>query len=139
MEVTKVTIYCFLLIYASITDIKSFIVKDRVHICIIILALLNFKSIPLTLFGAVVLTLPFLYVGVKTNGIGGGDIKFIFANGLYLGFLENYVGIVIGLISVIVVYLFRKIQHSTNKNRKIPLIPHLALGYFMVLLSQLHS
>lgn len=125
-------LYFSLILYAAYKDYKTMRVQDWMNLLIIALA---FVSIPhIFLFRIVcagVLTTPILFVAVKTNKIGGGDVKFIFANGCMLGFKRAYAGLIIGLGIVSFQYLIFG-RRKKEKNRKIPLIPYLAAGFLLV-------
>ncbi|BCN29529.1 prepilin peptidase [Anaeromicropila herbilytica] len=136
-EIVLYVCYIVILVYAAYQDSKTFKVSNQVHIVILILSLFSNGNLLIRVLGALVITIPFLYIGIKTNQLGGGDIKFIFANGVFLGFCNNYIGIVIGLILVIILFFIRKCKKLSNKQRMIPLIPYLVVGYFIIYNSQL--
>jgi leader peptidase (prepilin peptidase)/N-methyltransferase len=139
MVVMDLLLYLVVLFYSSITDLKYKIIKNRVHVIIIILGVIHSQGLAnlLTLFvGSLVITIPFLVIAIKTNKFGGGDVKFIFANGIYLGFWNNYIGILLGLSLVIINHVLLRIRHKGNKERQIPLAPFLSAGYFIVSISK---
>lgn len=128
-------IYIGILIYASIIDYRTFTVRNRVHIIIMLLTLTKLKdsNIFFMLLQGVMLTIPFLYLAIKTNQLGGGDIKFIFVNAMILGGIKSYYGIIIGLIICIGVWGVKKALRIKGKSNKIPLIPYLSMGYIIIL------
>lgn len=128
-------IYIGILIYASIVDYRTFIVKNHVHVVIMLLTLSKLKESNLffMLLQGLMLTIPFLYLAIKTNQLGGGDIKFIFANALILGGIKSYYGIIIGLVICIGVWGVKKALRIKGKTNKIPLIPYLSIGYIIIL------
>ncbi|MBB5194596.1 prepilin peptidase [Anaerocolumna cellulosilytica] len=124
-------IYFVTMIYASITDCRNRIVQDRVHVIILVLALLHDINVRKVL-GAFLLTTPFLVYAVMKNHMGGGDIKFIFANTVFLGLQRGYVGLILGFLVVIIYSLCCKLFF--NKDIKIiPLIPFITIGYIISL------
>jgi leader peptidase (prepilin peptidase)/N-methyltransferase len=84
--------------------------------------------------GAVLIALPFLMLAIKTDKFGGGDIKFIFSNTLFLGFTFSYGSILIGFTLVILHYVWRRISRKTDKDRRIALVPYLSIGYIVLTL-----
>jgi leader peptidase (prepilin peptidase)/N-methyltransferase len=136
MEMIILAIYIAVLIFASITDYHNYIINDRVHVIIIILSLVqvhDFNYI-LRIGGAVLIALPFLMLAIKTDKFGGGDIKFIFSNTLFLGFTFSYGSILIGFTLVILHYVWRRISRKTDKDRRIALVPYLSIGYIVLTL-----
>lgn len=130
-----VIIYTGILIYSSITDHHSLIISDKVNVIIMILALVSNEGYEIlwNLCGALFITLPFLLIAVKTNQLGGGDIKFIFVNSTFLGFTKGYAGIIIGLFLVIIRYIYLKVRKREDKNRRIPLAPYLSGGFIITI------
>lgn len=124
-------IYIVTLLYASITDCKRRIVQDRVHVFILVLALLHEVNMGKVL-GAFLLTTPFLVYAVMKNHMGGGDIKFIFTNTVFLGLQRGYVGLILGFGLTIIFFAFYKLCFNINV-KTVALIPFLALGYLMSL------
>ena len=142
MEVIILMIYICVLISASITDYRKLIIYDRVHIIIILLSLIQVHDLNYftRIGGAILIALPFLVLAVRTDKFGGGDIKFIFANSLFLGFAFSYGGILIGFTLVILQYGFRCIRSKTDKSRRIALAPYLSIGYIiLILISELKT
>lgn len=128
-------IYIGIMIYASITDYHRLIIPDKVNVIIMLLALVSNGGYKIlwNLCGALFITIPFLLIAIKTNQLGGGDIKFIFVNSTFLGFTKGYVGITIGLFLVIIRYIYLKIRKREDKNRRIPLAPYLSGGFIITI------
>ncbi|SES65198.1 prepilin peptidase [[Clostridium] polysaccharolyticum] len=116
-------LYIMVLIYAAYKDIKTLQVKNWVHVSIVILALMGRFHI----LEAFLITLPFLVLAVKTNSIGGGDIKFIFANTCLLGIEKMYEALLIGFGMLSFQYLIMK-RNKKKMNKKVPLLPYLVTG-----------
>lgn len=126
-------VYVVLLLYAAYTDYQKKEISDFVILGILILALSNlFSGFLFHLLGAFMIALPFLYIGIKTDSIGGGDIKFIFANGCYLGFGISYGGILLGFLLVLIKSAVKKLQGTYNRKEEIALAPYLSAGYLVV-------
>lgn len=128
-------LYGITILVAAVYDYKTMQVKPWANIGIIALGLLeNIWNIPLLLFEAIVIGLVFLCIAIKTDSIGGGDVKFIFANTLFLGFIKVYIGLLIGFGILSLQYLIRKIIFRKRyKKNKIPLLPYLVTGFLIVL------
>ena len=131
-----VVCYVVILLYASYKDYKTYTVSRFTNMGILALALTDLSGFPLHLAGAVVLTIPFLYLAVKTNQMGGGDIKFIFANGCFLGLNANYTGVCIGFFLVMLVGIVKKHCRNYKEKKKIALVPYLVAGYLLVIISK---
>lgn len=128
--------YSLLLLYAAYMDYKKLEIRDSVNIGILALSLFHMNQFHFYILGAFLIALPFLYLGIKTNGIGGGDIKFVFANGCFLGFGANYMGILIGFLFVMIATIIKKILGMYQKGRKIPLAPYLVSGYLVIIVDR---
>ena len=125
--------YILLLLYTAYKDYKTFKINDSVNMGILFLSLLSdITGFPFKMLGAFLLTVPFLYLAVKTDGLGGGDIKFIFANGCMIGFCRSYRAVLIAFLLVTVVgTVTRTFGKATEKTA---LAPYLVTGYFIALL-----
>ena len=64
-------IYLGVLMYASTTDFRKLVVYDRVHVIIMILGFINYHTVLINVIGAVFLTLPFLFIAIRSNQLGG--------------------------------------------------------------------
>ncbi len=133
MEFVIIRAYIGVLIYASIIDIRKLMVYDRVHLLIILFSILN-QTFFNNIAGALILTIPFLMIAIKTNQIGGGDIKYIFTNSLFLGLQKSYGGILIGLACLLIYHYSKKIVSNEVRGKQIALIPFLSLGFIISIL-----
>ena len=85
----------FLLTAVALLDWDTMEIDDRFHAAIFLCALLAVKlfpeiSIPSRLIGAFCVSVPMLLLAlVIPGGFGGGDIKLMFALGLYLGWKQT--------------------------------------------------
>lgn len=122
----NLAIYTIISLIASIQDIKTREVSNIIHILIILIALPNItinKAIG-ALIGLTVFFIPNL---IKKDGIGGADIKFMFASGLILGTEKIIIATITSMIVAIIYAVFKKsiLKHDL---KAIPLIPFLFIG-----------
>ena len=131
MLILKNIIFISTLIYAGIYDYKKRIIPDRVHVIIMISALLSQFSIIQSILGLLILPIPFIIsIFFNEDSIGGGDIKLVGAIGFYLGLTKGTLAMIIGLsLSTIVSLLFKK-----HRNQLVPLAPYLATGSIIAFL-----
>lgn len=132
--VLKGILYVLILAYASFCDIKTKTIPDKVHILIIIVALINLDSLN-SIIGLLFVPMPFFITAlIKGGGIGGGDAKFMGANGFFLGLKGGLVGSFLGLIIAITVNkIYYKIRNK-DINISFPLAPYLSAGCFLTYL-----
>lgn len=124
--------YVPILIYAAYKDMKTLKVEKWINIVIFILALLS--SNWMHLIGALIITVPFLCIAVKTNHIGGGDIKFIFVNACMLGIERTYMALIIGFSILSFQYLILKLRKYIVNKKKVPLLPYLVAGFLLCMM-----
>lgn len=125
MVVLKNLLFISTLIYAGIYDYKKRIIPDRVHVIIMISALLSQFSIIQSILGLLILPIPFIIpIFFNEDSIGGGDIKLVGALGFYLGLTKGILAMIIGLSLSTIVSLLQK----KHRNQLVPLAPYLAIG-----------
>ena len=91
----QTVLFSFLLIAASVWDIRKRIIPDSTCILIALTGLIDFSPVN---FLGILAALPFLTAALcKPDSIGGGDIKFTAAAGLAIGFWGCVVGLILGL------------------------------------------
>ncbi len=125
-------IFAILLLIASIVDLKIREIPHSVCLGIFLISLANFHP-----FG-VFATLPLLISAViNPANMGGGDVKLTAAVGCYLGFVNTIYGVMIGLMSTILMYIFITIYNKQSvtqlQKTNVPLAPFLAVGFLTVL------
>ena len=120
------------LVYAAFVDHDSMIIPDRTHIILIICgALLMFlhpETITERLIGLVIISVPLFIVAYVTKGLGYGDVKLMAAIGLVIGFKNNILAFLIGVILGAIVGIYKLRFKNSNKKDEMPLGPHLIIG-----------
>lgn len=121
-----------LLLYASVSDIRTRKVEDWAWIAMIPLALCSIPriGIPSMLLGAGIVFLPQLAMAILPphKTLGGADIKLSTASAFLLGAVRGVGGYLVGLLaSVIFTLIYNKAKGRSNKD-SYPLIPFLAVG-----------
>lgn len=131
MMIFKNILFIIIIIYAGIYDYKKRIIPDKVHVVIIVSALLSNFNITQSILGLIILPIPFILpIFFNENSIGGGDIKLVGSIGFFFGFTKGVLAIIIALlISIIFSLAFKK--HSKEL---VPLAPYLAIGSIIILL-----
>ncbi|MEG0018986.1 MAG: A24 family peptidase [Oscillospiraceae bacterium] len=117
---------CSLLIIVGVYDVMTYEIPDCLHILIAIVGLVGFQPLP-ALLGFVLIPLPFLIAAVKTDKIGGGDIKLMAASGFALGVTSGVWMMIWGLL---IALLWQGAFRRGKPN--FPLAPFLAFGGFLV-------
>lgn len=132
--ILKGILYALVLAYASFCDIKTKTIPDKVHILIIIVALINLNILN-SIIGLLLVPIPFFTTAlIKGGGIGGGDVKFMGANGFFLGVKGGFIASIIGLtLAVVANFIYYKIKKK-DKNISFPLAPYLSIGCFLTYL-----
>lgn len=111
------------LIVMTFIDIDTLEIPNGIHLIILAIGVLSFfwpDGIVWwhKLVGLIVVSLPLLIIGMATGGIGGGDIKLMFALGLIFGIKLT---VFIGLISIIiggilgVIYIINNRKNARGK------------------------
>ena len=121
-----------LLLYASVSDIRTRKAEDWAWIAMIPLALCSIPRIGILsmLLGAGIVFLPQLATAVLPphKTLGGADIKLSTASVFLLGAVRGVGGYLVGLLaSVIFTLIYNKAKGRSNKD-SYPLIPFLAVG-----------
>lgn len=130
--IIQAIIFTFALIIASIVDIRSRIIPDRINLTILIVSFIPFEPIR---FLGILSCIPFFIAALTCGGIGGGDIKLMAVCGMVLGLKCGIVAMVIGLVSMIIFYGFYKLIKSIQKGKcqkAFPYAPFLSIGCLSV-------
>lgn len=120
-------LFCALLIIAGVFDGMTREIPDCLHLLIAIVGLIGFQPVP-ALLGFVLVPLPFLIAALKTEKMGGGDVKLMAACGFALGVTGGVWMMIWGLILA----LLWNAAFGRGKN-SFPLAPFLAAGGFLVM------
>lgn len=138
------SIVCSIFICIFFIDLEHKIILDRFHIALIVLAIISiFVSgdsstwLPTLIdrvIGAVVgggFFLLMFYVSIwvfKKEGLGGGDVKYMFSAGLLLGWKNILLTIFIASILACVVMVILQKVRSDEKDYEYPFAPYLVIG-----------
>lgn len=118
---------CGVLIVAGACDATTYEIPDFLHFLVAMAGLIGFQPIP-ALLGFLLVPLPFLIAAIKTDKIGGGDVKLMAASGFALGVTGGVWMMVWGLTMGVLW------NASLRREKKsLPLAPFLAFGCFMAL------
>lgn len=120
---------CGALMIAGACDAATYEIPDFLHLLVAMAGLIAFQPIP-ALLGFLLVPLPFLIAAVKTDKIGGGDVKLMAVSGFALGVTGGMWMMIWGL-------AFGVLWNASFRREKksLPLAPFLAFGCFMTLLS----
>lgn len=128
MEALRAILLCQILILAGACDAATYEIPDFLHLLIAMVGLIGFQTLPAFL-GVVLVPLPFLIAAVKTDKIGGGDVKLMAASGFAIGVTGGVWMMIWGLsMGLLWNAAFRRDKPI------IPLAPFLAFGCFMTLM-----
>jgi len=116
------------LIYASVVDVKTRIISNKLCIVIAIIGVINGAKLA-GLFVALIV----LIIVMTTDGIGGGDVKLIAAISLYTGLVNGLVMLFVACLIQLIFFLFANKLFRKNVV-KLPFVPFLTIGYFATLL-----
>ena len=108
-------LFSCLLLAASYTDIKRRKIPDTVCVLLVLSGFLKFNYPNLL---GVFVALPFLIAAMfKEKSIGGGDIKLTATVGFVLGFWKGMYGLILGLTSLILIYIMLRISLIIRKKQ----------------------
>lgn len=128
----KGMILALLLLYASLSDLKTRRVSDCVSIMIFILSLVGFEAanLPSMLIGAMIVFIPQFALAIirPSRACGGADLKISTALAFMLGAGKGVFALIVGmLLAVIVMAIYNKVNAKDQKEA-FPLIPFLSVG-----------
>lgn len=125
----RCTLLCQVLMVAGVFDLATHEIPNSLHLLIAMVGLIGFQVLP-ALLGFLLVPLPFLIAALKTEKIGGGDVKLMAASGFALGVTGGVWMMIWGLSAALLwTCLFCRRQKS------LPLAPFLAFGCFLTLLT----
>ncbi|EOE7347211.1 prepilin peptidase [Clostridioides difficile] len=133
IKIIKGIIYLQILIYTSYFDYKVRIIPDKIHILILVVALIqiDLSSSILNLF---VFFVPFYATAIieyrlLKRCMGGGDIKYMASNGFFLGFKGTE-----PIIIIIGSLILSLIINCKSHKKEIALAPYLSIACYLAYL-----
>ena len=132
LTAVKGMILALLLLYASLSDLKTRRVSDCVSVMIFILSLVGFESanLPSMLIGAMIVFIPQFALAIirPSRACGGADLKISTALAFMLGSRKGVFALIVGmLLAVIVMAIYNKVNAKDQKEA-FPLVPFLSVG-----------
>ena len=122
----KSSAYVYLLIRAAAEDVKQREIPDQISIAI---CLCSIPMLGIENFIGILSALPVFIIALITEKIGGGDVKLIAANGVFLGFRANITAQIIGFVILLVFYSPKKMRTD-----EVPLAPFLSIGALIAMI-----
>lgn len=138
LTTVKGMILALLLLYASLSDLKTRRVSDCVSIMILILSLVGFEAanLPSMLIGAMIVFIPQFALAIirPSRACGGADLKISTALAFMLGAGKGVFALIVGmLLAVIVMAIYNKVNAKDQKEA-FPLVPFLSVGAMLAYL-----
>ena len=134
----KGMILALLLLYASLSDLKTRKVSDCVSIMIFILSLVGFEviNLPSMLIGAMIVFIPQFALAIirPSRACGGADLKISTALAFLLGAEKGIFAFIVGMfLAVIVMAIYNRVNLKDQKEA-FPLVPFLSMGAILAYL-----
>lgn len=134
----KEIIFSYILILTAAFDAEFSVIPDYIVIITALLGglfILTFSITPLNaVLGAIVGGGLLFLLALIPGAIGGGDVKFMFAVGLFLGVKKVLTALLLAFILAAAFSMFLLILKRKGRKDYIPFGPFLALGSFLSLL-----
>lgn len=135
-KIALFVLYFFCFIGATIEDLKTLEIPNRIPVCLLFIGVLKILAQPDTLLQAVVgligigllLFLPDIFV----EGIGGGDIKLSAAAAFVIGFERSLIALILSFVPAVIYGLLRKKGRRGQTQdfaQRFALAPFLAAGF----------
>lgn len=128
MKTVQTILFVMLMAGASWWDIRKRIFPDHYAILLALVALISFNPWRLT---GILAAFPFLLTALWVGGVGGGDIKFVAASGLVLGFGKACAAASLGICFLLLFHgagtAVRAIQKK-EPYQYYPMVPFFAVG-----------
>ena len=127
-----------ILLYASLSDMKTRSVPNSISVMIFILSLVGFEAenLPSMLIGAALVFIPqFTLAIVQPNrACGGADLKISTALAFLLGAEKGIIALIVGmLLAVLVMTVYNQVNKKDFKEA-FPLVPFLSVGAILTYL-----
>lgn len=128
----KIILLCYfiILIIGSVYDFKYREIPNYIHIIILCLCLFNLY---IDFTGLILPTILLILVVFTNFNIGGGDIKFIGATGLFLGLESTILMVVLGIFVMLIYYGINKVL-KRKQLKSLPFLPFFLIGNLPILL-----
>ena len=128
----KGMVLALLLLYASLSDLKTREVPDYISIMLLILAFVGFEvsSLPSMLMGTMAVFIPQFVLAVinPSRAFGGADLKISTSLAFLLGVQKGIFALITGLLlAVIVMAIYNRVNAKSQKGA-FPLVPFLSVG-----------
>ena len=124
-------VFFAILLWASVSDIRTRQVPDKVSVIIAVISLIGVNPADIweMCWQGLAVAAPLIIAALlKPGSVGGADIKIMAASAFLLGFHRGLAALCIGLaLGVIGTTVFRKVKKMSVKD-SFPLVPYLAAG-----------
>lgn len=138
--ISEIIFFCCISVLAY-QDIQRQIVSDipiLIIICVAITNMIARKGIWQVLGIIPAILLFFLAYKQDESGIGGGDIKMIFATGLYYGLFASTIALALASIGAVSMELFINAYYKKNapeaiRSKSFPFCSYIAVAYFFII------
>ena len=126
--------FCGVLLCTALIDIETLEIPDRIHVIILVLAVLSTvhsteAAITNRLLGAVIVSVPMLLIALLVSGgFGGGDIKLMAASGLLLGTKEIVVAAFVSILTGSIYSAYLLITKQAQRDTQFAFGPFLCTG-----------
>ncbi|MGN0373890.1 MAG: prepilin peptidase [Butyrivibrio sp.] len=132
-------VLCFsMLVAISVIDWRTYEIPFGLNVTIFVLGIIqcavDYRNWPLYLIGMVGVSgfLLLLFIITGGRGIGGGDIKLMFAAGLLIGWKKSILALILGCIIGSVIHLI--LMKVSKKGRMLAFGPYLSAGILLAIL-----
>lgn len=136
MEEALTTVIIGALIFITCTDLLKMEIPDGANLLILIIGIIYLLFTPLSLteglLSGFILFVSFLFVGVISGALGGGDIKYAGAIGVWFSMESILPFIYISILSAFVYAIILMLMFGRGKKYYLPFGPFLALGSIAV-------
>lgn len=136
MEEALTTVIIGALIFITCTDLLKMEIPDGANLLILIIGIIYLLFTPLSLteglLSGFILFVSFLFVGVISGALGGGDIKYAGAIGVWFSMESILPFIYVSILSAFVYAIILMLMFGRGKKYYLPFGPFLALGSIAV-------
>lgn len=126
-KTVKAILSLCVILYASILDITTRIIPNRIYVFQLLTGLIYCDMGSLT--GLILTAIPLCITAAVCKDFGGGDVKFGSLCGFILKGTNGLTALAIGsILCLAVVPIIRKLSGDPAKWRRVPLIPFFSIG-----------